>query len=66
MCLKFLRLLQSSSSLFADALPTLGSANGVHSVNSETTGVMSRISNRVPKADLIVLHFKVFLTNITA
>jgi len=42
MCLHFLRLLTSSSSLLACALPTLGSAN---SVNSKTTGVTIRISD---------------------
>ena len=41
MCLQFLWLLASPSSFLACALPTLGSAN---SVNSETTGVMNRIS----------------------
>ena len=42
MCLQFLRLLTSPSSLLACTLPTVGSVN---SVNSETTGVMNRISN---------------------
>ena len=56
-CLQFLWLLQSSSSLLAHALTTLGSANSVHSVNSKIVGTMSRISNTLPKADLIVLHF---------
>ena len=42
MCLQFLRLLTSPSSFLACTLPTVGSAN---SVNSETTGVMNRISN---------------------
>ena len=44
MCLQFLWLLQSSSSLLAHALTTLGSANSVHSVNSKIVGTMSRIS----------------------
>ena len=56
-CLQFLWLLQSSSSLLAHALTTLGSANSVHSVNSKIVGTMSRLSNTLPKADLIVLHF---------
>ena len=41
MCLQFLQILKSSSSLLACALPTLGSANNVDSVN--------RISNIHPK-----------------
>ena len=45
MCLQFLWLLESPSSLLACTLPTLGSANSVDSVNSETTGVMNRISD---------------------
>ena len=45
MCLQFLWLLDSPSSLLACTLPTLGSANRVGSVNSETTGVMNRISD---------------------
>ena len=40
MCLQSLWLLESSSSLLAHALPTLGSVN---SVNSETTGIMNRM-----------------------
>ena len=40
MCLQFLWLLTSSSSLLARALPTLSSAN---SVNSKTIGVTNRI-----------------------
>ena len=45
MCLQFLWLLKSSSSLLACALPTVGSANSVDSVSSETAGVMNRISD---------------------
>ena len=41
MCLQFLRLLESPSSFLAHAFLTLDSAN---SVNSETTGTVSRIS----------------------
>ena len=56
MYLQFLQLLESSSSLLAHALPTLGSANSVDSMNrnSKTTGIMNRISdtididNRIP------------------
>ena len=40
-----LRLLESSSSLWAWALPTLGSANRANSVNSKTTGVTNRMSD---------------------
>ena len=42
MCLQFLQLLESSSSLLAYALCTLGLAN---SVNSDTIGIMNRISD---------------------
>ena len=42
MCLQFLWLLESSSNLSAQALPTLGSVN---SVNSKTIGTASRISD---------------------
>ena len=43
MCLQFLWLLASSSSLLCHALPTLGSANSVNSMNSKTTGHMNRM-----------------------
>ena len=46
LCLQFLQLLKSPSSLLACVLPTLGSANGV---TIRTTGVMNRISNTVAK-----------------
>ena len=45
LCLQFLQLLKSPSSLLARTLPTLGSANRADNVNSETTGTMSKISN---------------------
>ena len=41
-CLQFLWILAFSSGLLAHTLPTMGSVNGV---NSETAGIMSRISN---------------------
>ena len=41
MCLQFLQLLESSSSLLAGAWPNLGSVN---SVNSKTIGIRSRSS----------------------
>ena len=41
MCLQFLRLLKSPSSFLAHAFLTLDSVN---SVNSQTTGTVSRIS----------------------
>ena len=42
MCLQFLWLLESPSSLLAHTLPTLGSAN---SVNPKTVGTVNRISD---------------------
>ena len=45
MCLQFLRLVESPSSLLAGTLPTLGSVNRVNSVNSETISAADRISN---------------------
>ena len=54
MCLQFLQLLKSSSSLLAYALCTLGSANSANSVNSDTTGIMNRISDTASK-NIIVL-----------
>ena len=51
MCLQFLQLLESSSSLLAYALCTLGLAN---SVNSDTIGIMNRISDTESK-NIIVL-----------
>lgn len=45
MCLQFLRLLEFSSSLLPLALPTLGSVNSGHSVNSETVGAVSRMNS---------------------
>ena len=47
MCLQFLWLLKSPSSLLAGALPILSSANSVDSINSEIVGTMSRISKTV-------------------
>ena len=44
MCLQFLQVLKSPSSLLAHALPTLGSVIGANSVNSETIGIVNRIS----------------------
>ena len=41
------RLLKSSSRVLARTVPTLGSANSADSVNSETTGAVSRISDTV-------------------
>ena len=41
MCLQFLQLLTSSSSILTHALPTRGSTNSVHSVNSETDRMRS-------------------------
>ena len=52
MCLQFLGLLKSPSSLLAQALPTLGSASSASSVNSKTIGVTSRISNTAGKAGM--------------
>ena len=43
MCLQFLWLLESSSSLLTCTLPILGSVN---SLNSETVGAVGRIRNR--------------------
>ena len=43
--MQFLRILKFSSSLLARTLPTQGSSNSTHSVNSEKTGIVSRISN---------------------
>ena len=43
MCLQFLQLFQSPSSLSAHALSTLSSVNSVHSVPRETTGAVSRM-----------------------
>jgi len=40
--LQFLWLLEFSSGLLTHALPTLGSVNGVDSVNSKTVGVRNR------------------------
>ena len=45
MCLHFLWLLTSSSSLLAQALPTLGSMNSADSMNGKTIGIMNRISD---------------------
>ena len=47
MCLQFLQLLESSSSISAHALPTLGSTNSTDSVNSKTIGITNRISGTV-------------------
>ena len=44
MCLQFLQVLKSPSSHLAHALPTLGSVIGANSVNSETIGIVNRIS----------------------
>ena len=45
MCLQFLRLLESPSSLLAGTLPTLGSVNRANSVKSKTISAVDRISN---------------------
>ena len=45
MCLQFLWLLKSPSSLLACALPTLGSAN---SVNSERVGFTNKMKRNTP------------------
>ena len=47
MCLQFLPLLESSSSLLLCALPAMGSANSTGSMNSKTVGTVSSISNTV-------------------
>ena len=47
MHLQFQQLLASPSSLLARALPTLGSRKGADSVNSNTVGVMNKISDTV-------------------
>ena len=44
LCLQFLQLLKSPSSLLAHALPTLGSVNSADSVNSETISITNWIS----------------------
>lgn len=56
MCLQFLGLLKSPSSLLAQALPTLGSASSAYSVNSKTIGVTSRISNTAGLPDHLQLQ----------
>ena len=43
--LQILQILASSSSLLAQALPTLGSVNSANNVSSKTIGIMNRISN---------------------
>ena len=43
MCLQFLWLLESLSSLLACALPTLGSANSEDSEIQQTTGARNRM-----------------------
>ena len=45
MCLQFLWLLSSVSSLLAWALPTLDSVNSADSVNSQTTGAVNRMKS---------------------
>ena len=45
--MQFLQLLESSSSISAHVLPTLGSTNSTDSVNSKTIGVTNRISGTV-------------------
>lgn len=57
MCLQFLWLflLLTSSSLLVHAFPALGSMNGVHSVNSKTSGTVSRMKNNTP-SDLFQVH----------
>ena len=67
MCLHFLWLLASSSSLLAHALPTLGSANSVDTVNSKTIGAMNRMKSDTvsnPKSEeltsLDFLHLLLF------
>ena len=51
MCLYFLQLFESPSSLLAHELPTIGSAN---SVNSKVTGITNRISN----IDVNTIHYR--------
>ena len=45
MCLQFLWLLSSVSSLLACSLPTLDSVNSADSVNSQTTGAVHRMKS---------------------
>ena len=47
MCLKFLWIPESPSSLLACALPILGSANCADSGYSKTTGVTNRMSDTI-------------------
>ena len=52
MCLQFLRLLESPSSLLAGTLPTLGSMSSANRVNSKTISAVDRIcGERVERAD---------------
>ena len=51
----FLGLLQSSSSLLAHALPTLGSAN---SGNSETIWIMNRMISDTPTFPMMYSAYK--------
>ena len=48
MCLQFLWLLKTPSSLLVCTLPTLGSANSVDSMNSKTLGITNRMNNNTP------------------
>ena len=51
-----LQLLASSSRLLSHALPTPGSVNSVNSVNSNTTGIKNRVSDRhnITKLNLLL------------
>ena len=56
MHLHALQLLASSSRLLSHALPTPGSVNSVNSVNSNTTGIKNRVSDRhnITKLNLLL------------
>ena len=54
MCLQFLWLLESPSSLQAHALPTLGSGSSADNMSRETNGPVSRISSTIRKAHAII------------
>ena len=60
-CLQFLSLLESPSNPLAWALPTLGSANSAHSVNSETTGITNRMKSNTKIQGLIFSYFNKIL-----
>ena len=54
MCLRFLQLFVSSSSLLACTLPILGSANSASGMNSKIVGVTNRITDISPHSDIFV------------